>query len=150
MTSIPWLAPKTSPRTRRVDGRFRSGAIGSFSCSWSARTPFPNETLEIFGPRGAILTEDHGRTLRLKTDAPPPGLADARELHFAVDQAESIRRVIGGFADCVDRGVPPPITGEDGRAALELTMASYRSPATGLPVKLPDRQPEGLRQRSAS
>ena len=120
-----------------VSMRFRSGAIGSFTCSWSARSPVPNETLEIFGPRGAILTEDRGHTLRLSTDAPPAGLEDVRELVFPVDQAESIRRATAGFADAIRRGEQPPVTGEDGRAALELAMASYRSAEAGRPMKLP-------------
>ena len=117
--------------------RFRSGAIGSFSCSWSAKSPRPEETLQIFGPQGAILTEDHTRSLRLKSENPPPGLEDVREFVFPVDQSESIRREIEAFVISLQRGEPPPITGEDGRASLELSIASYQSAATGQPVNLP-------------
>jgi predicted dehydrogenase len=117
--------------------RFRSGAIGSFSCSWSAKGPVPEETLQIFGPRGAILTEDHTRSLRWHSESPPSGLEDVREFVFPIDQAESIRRAIAAFADSILQGAAPPITGEDGRAALELAMASYQAAASECPVHLP-------------
>jgi predicted dehydrogenase len=117
--------------------RFRSGVIGSFSCSWSVKGPRPEETLQIFGPQGAILTEDHTRSLRLASENPPAGLEDVREFVFPVDQAESIRRAIEAYLISLQCGNEPPITGEDGRAALELSMASYESARTGLPVHLP-------------
>jgi predicted dehydrogenase len=120
-----------------VSLRFRSGAIGSFSCSWSAKGPRPEETLQIFGPQGAILTEDHTRSLKLTSENPPAGLADVREFVFPVDQAESIRRCIEAFLVSLQVGQEAPITGEDGRAALELAMASYESARTCLPVQLP-------------
>jgi len=120
-----------------VSIRFRSGAIGSFSCSWSAKGLHPEETLQIFGPHGAILTEDHTRSLRLSSENPPTGLEDVREFVFPVDQAESIRRSLEAFTISLQRGEEPPITGEDGRASLELAMASYESQRTGAPVHLP-------------
>lgn len=117
--------------------RFRNGAIGSFSCSWSAKGPAPEETLQIFGPSGSIYTEDHTRTLRLYTENPIPGLEDVRQFVFPVDQAESIRRMMEAHFTNLQQGLPPPITGMDGRASLELSMASYRSAQTGQPVHLP-------------
>jgi len=120
-----------------VTMRFRSEAIGSFSCSWSAKGPVSEETLQIFGPYGAILTEDHTCSLRLRSETPPPGLEDVREFVFSIDQGESIRRAIEAFADSVHQGIEPPVTGEDGRAALELTMASYKAAETDRLVELP-------------
>jgi predicted dehydrogenase len=117
--------------------RFRSGAIGTFSCSWSAKGPVPEETLQIFGPQGAILTEDHTRSLRFSSENPPAGLQNVREFVFPVDQAESIRRGIEAFLFSLQTGQEPPISGADGRAALELSIASYQSAQTGLPVHLP-------------
>ena len=117
--------------------RFRSGAIGSFSCSWSAKGPRPEETLQIFGPRGAILTEDYTRTLRLATKTTPSGQQDVREFVFPVDQAESIRLELEAFFTSLQRGAEPPVTGADGRASLELALASYESDRSGQPVHLP-------------
>mgnify|MGYP005839139231 CR=1 FL=1 len=117
--------------------RFKSGALGAFSCSWSAKGPRPEESLQIFGLKGAIITEDHTRSLRLRTEDPPPGLAPVTEFYFDVDQQESMRRAIEAFARSILEGTEVPISGEDGRASLELAMASYRAQATGLPVRLP-------------
>jgi hypothetical protein len=54
-----------------------------------------------------------------------------------VDQTESIRRAIEAYLISLQCGAVPPVTGEDGRASLELSMASYESARTGLPVHLP-------------
>jgi predicted dehydrogenase len=120
-----------------VTMRFRSGAIGNFSCSWSVKGPVPEETLQIFGNRGVILTEDHTRSLRLSTETPPAGLEDVREFVFPVDQAESIRRMLEAHFTNLQHDLPPPITGIDGRASLELAMACYQSAELGTPVELP-------------
>ena len=41
------------------------------------------------------------------------------------------------FAGALRAGNPPPVTGEDGRRALEIVVAIYRSAETGRPVELP-------------
>jgi len=40
------------------------------------------------------------------------------------------------FIDCILNGTPSPIPGEEGRAAVEVGMAAYRSIRAGKPVKL--------------
>jgi predicted dehydrogenase len=41
------------------------------------------------------------------------------------------------LADALRAGTTPPVTGEDGRAALEVVLAIYQSADTGQPVSLP-------------
>ena len=41
------------------------------------------------------------------------------------------------FVDCVQNDKPPSVTGEDGRAVLEVIFAAYESAGTGRKVKLP-------------
>ena len=41
------------------------------------------------------------------------------------------------FIDSVLEGRPPPVTGQDGRAAVELCQASLMSARTGQVIKLP-------------
>jgi predicted dehydrogenase len=117
--------------------RFRSGAIGSFSCSWSAKGPQPVEGLQIFGPQGAILTEDHTQSLRLSSEQPPVGLENVREFVFPIDQGESIRRELEAYFISLQQGTEPPICAADGRASLELAMAAYESARSGQAVHLP-------------
>jgi predicted dehydrogenase len=44
---------------------------------------------------------------------------------------------IAHFVDCVQNDRPPLVTGEDGRAVLEVIFAAYESARTGRKVKLP-------------
>ena len=41
------------------------------------------------------------------------------------------------FVDCVAHDKPPAVTGEDGRAVLEVIFAAYESAATGRKISLP-------------
>jgi predicted dehydrogenase len=41
------------------------------------------------------------------------------------------------FIDCVRRDQPPAVTGEDGKAVLEIMMAAYASAGAGKKVSLP-------------
>jgi predicted dehydrogenase len=41
------------------------------------------------------------------------------------------------FVNCVTNDTPPAVTGEDGRAVLEIMMAAYTSAAAGKKIKLP-------------
>jgi predicted dehydrogenase len=41
------------------------------------------------------------------------------------------------FVDCVADDAPPAVTGEDGRAVLEILFAAYQSAGTGRKVELP-------------
>ena len=41
------------------------------------------------------------------------------------------------FITCIVNDTPPPVTGEDGRAAVEIALAAYRSSHTGEAIKLP-------------
>jgi predicted dehydrogenase len=47
------------------------------------------------------------------------------------------------FVDCVKHDRQPLVTGEDGRAVLEVILAAYESAGTGRKVTLPFR-PEGV------
>jgi predicted dehydrogenase len=49
------------------------------------------------------------------------------------------------FVDCIQKGEPSSITGEDGRAALEAIYAAYHSAGTGQAVSLPFTPPLGTK-----
>ena len=50
---------------------------------------------------------------------------------------EPVRHEIRAFVDAVLNDTPTPISGADGRAAVEIALAAYRSVETGQPVQLP-------------
>ena len=44
------------------------------------------------------------------------------------------------LARALQAGEEPPVTGEDGRAALEIVLAMYRAAGTGEPVLMPFKE----------
>jgi predicted dehydrogenase len=48
-----------------------------------------------------------------------------------------LTRFAEDFADAVLSGSDPPVTGEDGRRALEIVIAAYESGLNGTPIDLP-------------
>lgn len=63
--------------------------------------------------------------------------ADEEEFARIDDVAHYHRLQIEDFLEAVADGRPPLVTGEDGRATVELIQAIYRSADSGLPVRLP-------------
>ena len=61
--------------------------------------------------------------------------------HAAVDdpRQKAFADEVRDFIDCIVNDTTPPVTGEDGRAAVEIALAAYRSSQTGEAIKLPLR-----------
>lgn len=114
---------------RRQDGvdeaaqviiRLAGGAVGSFHASWAAR-PGPDHQLTVFGT-DATLHLDRRTPLTLQR-------VGARAERVEVVEPP-VDMFTGFVAACVDGG-PPPVSAEEGRAALAVVEAAYRSDATG-------------------
>ena len=116
---------------------FASGAVGTFTCCWSAKAPKNEEYLQLYGPKGSIIASYNGQSLEVRSETPPPGWQELSRFVFPIDQAASIKLELADFADAIRQDHEPPITGEDGKKSLELTLATYLSSDTGKPVDLP-------------
>ena len=116
---------------------FVSGAVGTFTCSWSAKAPKNEEFLQIYGTKGSIITTYNGQSLEMRSDTPPAGWQELSSFVFPIDQAGSIKLELADFADSIILDREPSITGEDGKKSLELTLATYLSSDTGKPIDLP-------------
>lgn len=62
---------------------------------------------------------------------------EERILISEIDVEEPVRHEIRAFVDAARNDTSPPITGTDGRAAVEIALAAYRSIETGTPIELP-------------
>jgi myo-inositol 2-dehydrogenase / D-chiro-inositol 1-dehydrogenase len=110
--------------------RFASGAVGTLLGSWDSSYEHPRaQVLELSGTDGRVVVDDVVDSVRLHEH----GRADYVEWRpglFAGDQRDfwcTIDAHIAAFVDAVLADREPPVTGEDGVRALELTYAAVRS-----------------------
>jgi UDP-N-acetyl-2-amino-2-deoxyglucuronate dehydrogenase len=118
--------------------RYTNGAIGLIegsSCieeSPSARTIRGNR---IYGSEGEIIVAN---PLLIRT-AKDTELGEANKWNEVKleEKDKHITRFLEGFAEAILADRTPPVTGEDGRKALELIVAAYQSGIKASPITLP-------------
>jgi UDP-N-acetylglucosamine 3-dehydrogenase len=111
------------PDTLQARFDFVSGAVGSLSLSWNS--PLTVARGYLVGERGALHYD--WRAGRLEV-----ALADGRPESVSVEQTTDPYRIeLEAFFAWVRGGAPPPVTAEDGRAAVALAEAALRSLETG-------------------
>jgi UDP-N-acetyl-2-amino-2-deoxyglucuronate dehydrogenase len=124
--------------------RFRSGALGAIVTT-TAAFPGSAQRLEITGTEGTVVIEDGEITRRALAADTPPGPGDGPAARAAAQAAAADAAAIGAgahaaqFADmlaAIDEGREPSVTGQDGRAAVEVACAVYESARDGRPVAL--------------
>jgi UDP-N-acetylglucosamine 3-dehydrogenase len=96
--------------------RFAGGAVGSIHVSWRAYPP-PDHQLTLFGSEGNIHLDTHTAPVFRPTSGEPRLL----EIPSEVPDPNS------EFIRAVASGTGAPVTGTDGRAALAIIDAAYRS-----------------------
>ena len=114
--------------------KFENGAVGLLHSSHAAavggyggRVDCKKGTIyfpQIWGGDASIQIkpfEEEGKSIRIgDIKVPPP-----------------VQQEVRVFVDSIRNGTVPPITGVDGRAAVEIALAAYQSVETGQPVSLP-------------
>jgi UDP-N-acetylglucosamine 3-dehydrogenase len=118
--------------------RFKSGAIAHVEGTWNDPSGF-KVAVEVAGDAGLLeynFNQPTGAPFRsaVAASAGPGGGVDVPESPVAVDPylAE-----LQHFCDCVEQGVTPSITPQDGRAAVQIALAAIESLRSGQPVTLP-------------
>jgi UDP-N-acetyl-2-amino-2-deoxyglucuronate dehydrogenase len=128
--------------------RFASGALGTIVTSTAVFPGFA-QRLEISGTSGTVVIED-GEIIRceLAADGAQPGqhdreTEDRRAPSAAANPADlaiaSHAAQLGDLLDAIDEGRAPSVTGEDGRAVLEVVCAVYESARYARTVRLAPR-----------
>jgi predicted dehydrogenase len=125
--------------------KFRGGSVGSFWCEWECPKPgFPHagSSAWIMGETGLLDLDAYGQ-LRLGIgdswtvvcEQGPIDWKGRGQLDPVRMQAYQLQNQ--EFVDSVREGRPPAVTGLDGRAAVEMALAAYRSSQTHQAVAFP-------------
>jgi myo-inositol 2-dehydrogenase/D-chiro-inositol 1-dehydrogenase len=94
-----------------------------------------DQRLEAFGSAGMVRAENPLKTTTTFSNG--SGVHGDRQLDFFIDRyAESYRLEMRAFLDALKNGVPMPITGEDGLAAMQIALAAQQSYEEGRPVRV--------------
>jgi UDP-N-acetylglucosamine 3-dehydrogenase len=118
--------------------RFKSGAMGSWYAAWAVAAG--HHSMSIDGADGSIVTqrESPGINVSSKTFNEPDHIHGWRNIRTVEPPLIEIHyRKLAHLVDAVLDDTPLQLTGADGRDALELVLAVYRSAETGEPVHLP-------------
>lgn len=123
---------------------FANGVIGLAEESWT-KAGGMDDRAEVHGSKGVAYADLlHGNAIETYS---------AEGYDYAVEKAGSTKgwsftiyeeewnygfpQEMAHFVDCVQNDKPPMVTGEDGRAVLEVIFAAYESARTGSKVALP-------------
>jgi predicted dehydrogenase len=124
--------------------RFASGAMAQLNlCFELPDAVFPEHGTRfmVVGERG-LLEMDQYSNVRLGREQRWEVLWEQPPFDFRNDPNSPVRMeahaaMLQEFIDSLREGRSPSVTGEDGRAAVEICEACVRSARTGLPVRLP-------------
>jgi predicted dehydrogenase len=117
---------------------FESGAMGSWYAAWAVAAA--HHSMSIDGSEGSIVSrrETPGLDVWSNTFGEPAHVHGWRHIPTVEPPLIDIHyRKIAHLVDAVLDDQPLQLTGADGRDALELVLAVYRSAETGQPVDLP-------------
>jgi predicted dehydrogenase len=127
-----------------VTMRFAGGGIGVAENSW-ARVGGLDDRAEVYGSEG-LTVADLARGSALSTYSEPgygyaiekaSGTQGWTPTGFEGAWSEGFQQEMAHFVECVREDREPVLTGEDGRAVLEVVCAAYESARTGQRVSLP-------------
>jgi len=120
--------------------KYSNGATGVIQAS-TAFWPGYTERMEIHGTRGAaVISGDRLTTWDVQDDAGEPAPV-ARDVMSGSSDPMAIslapfERQFSAFGNAIQAGDKPPISGEDGYAALEIVLAVYGSCREGRKITL--------------
>ena len=120
--------------------KFKNGALGVIEASTAIYPGLP-ERLEIHGEKGTVILEG-GKVKKWEFVDKKENLAEERETGTGASDPGAIdltshKIQIKDMIEAIKEDREPAITGGEGRKALEVILAIYRSAKMGKVVKLP-------------
>ncbi len=120
--------------TAMVTLKFSNGAIGAIDNTRRAVYGY-DQRLEIFCSNGTVMANNQLEDVAIKGN--PDGFLSAKLPYFFMQRyASSYVEEVRQFVECVRDDKPVPVNGEDGRAAVVLGYAAWRSYTEKRPVKV--------------
>jgi myo-inositol 2-dehydrogenase/D-chiro-inositol 1-dehydrogenase/scyllo-inositol 2-dehydrogenase (NAD+) len=115
---------------------FRKGGIASFEVGYCLPKSYTQyTTLEVLGTAGFITASD--RHMNIVIEGTDRGARYPLANSVLLSVANAYRDELIAFADSVIRNRKPPVTGTDGRSALEIILAVLQSVEQRAAVQLP-------------
>ncbi len=120
--------------TNVVTLRFKNGAVGAIDNSRKAVYGY-DQRLEVFCSNGTAMADNEAESTMVKGNS--EGFHSARPPHFFIQRyAPCYVDEVRQFIECVRDDKPTPINGQDGRAAVVLGYAAWKSLRENRPVKV--------------
>ncbi len=114
--------------------RFVDGTLGLISNSRQAVYGY-DQRLEVFCSNGTAIAQNESETTVVKGST--EGFLSAKPPYFFMQRyAPCYLEEVRQFVECVRDGKPTPTTGADGRAAVVLAYAAWKSVRENRPVKV--------------
>ncbi|MFQ5684417.1 MAG: Gfo/Idh/MocA family protein [Candidatus Binatia bacterium] len=110
---------------------FQNGVVASLQSGWvnpPGNSTWLSVSFEALGTSGTAMIEKPYHDFEV---------ADGSRTEHIPWWRADIRLLVDEFINAVEQNREPALTGVDARAALEITVAAYRSAETGQPVSLP-------------
>jgi len=120
---------------------FKEGMLGEADFSWTYKGGY-EITTEIIGTEGAIFVGTPWSPIMMYSEKIPSEVLKESKINVRVPMSLSemmapTKRKIDHFIECIVKDKEPIVTGEDGRAAVEIILAAYESMKTGKRIYLP-------------
>lgn len=124
--------------------RFKNDVVGSLEISW--QSPQKVRQLSVFGEGGAMIVDYLTQDLTFQKNGTSDngweelssftGQREGEVIKFVVQKKEPLKVEHDAFIDAILNDKPMPVTGEEGRSALEVALALIDSGHQNLPIFL--------------
>lgn len=119
---------------------FKNGAVAEITSTFSQTIGPYSRGTHFYGSEGYVSYQPHNTAHR--PNHPLEVISEKqygdRDLHeIPYEQESQFQRTWQALGKAMAEGEPPPVTGQDGRKAIEVVLAAYQSADTGRSITLP-------------